>query len=142
MLKSFITNTRRTFASKVFVNGLPSEWGHSEIRARFSSVGPVTYVHLIKNSLGQNAGKAIITFEKDDAGDQAIARFDNQAVENLICKVRPYFEKEDDKPRKEAHMLNRRVYLMNVPYDATIGELEELVSKFAPVEQVVVPRDK
>jgi len=39
-------------------------------------------------------------------------------------------------------MINRRVYLMNVPYDATIGELEELVSKFAPVEQVVVPRDK
>jgi hypothetical protein len=69
MLSSFIATTRRTFASKVFVNGLPAEWGHSEVRARFSSVGPVTYVHLIKNSLGQNAGKAIITFEKDDAGD-------------------------------------------------------------------------
>ena len=63
-------------------------------------------------------------------------------MENLICKVRPFFEKEDQKPRKESTMINRRVYLMNVPYDATIGELEELVSKFAPVEQVVVPRDK
>ena len=69
MLSSFIAQTRRRFASKVFVNGLPAEWNHTEIRARFSSVGPITYVHLIKNSLGQNAGKAIITFEKDDSGD-------------------------------------------------------------------------
>jgi hypothetical protein len=77
MLKSLIFQARRSFASKVYVQGIPTEWGHTEIKSRFNSVGPITYVHLIKTSLGQNAGKAIITFEQDDSGDQAIARFDN-----------------------------------------------------------------
>lgn len=39
-------------------------------------------------------------------------------------------------------MLARRVYLMNVPYSATAADLESLVSEFAPVDQVVIPRDK
>ena len=39
-------------------------------------------------------------------------------------------------------MLARRVYLMNVPYVATNSELESLVTEFAPVDQVVIPRDK
>lgn len=57
--------------------------------------------------------------------------------------MRPFFEnKDEDRPRNDSNLLKRRVYLMNVPYDSTIGELEELVSKFAPVDQVVVPRDK
>jgi len=57
--------------------------------------------------------------------------------------VRPFFEnKDDEKPRRDSNLLNRRVYLMNVPYDATVGELTELVDKFAAVDQVVVPRDK
>lgn len=39
-------------------------------------------------------------------------------------------------------MLARRVYLMNIPYSATSAELEKLCSEFAPVDQVVIPRDK
>jgi len=31
---------------------------------------------------------------------------------------------------------------MNVPYDATAKELEQLVSEFAPVDKVSIPRDK
>jgi RNA recognition motif-containing protein len=93
MLRTLIANSRRTFASKVYVQGLPVEWDFTEIKQRFGSVGPVTYVHLIKNSIGQNSGKAILTFEKDESGEQAIARFDNQAVDNLICRVRPFLEK-------------------------------------------------
>ena len=38
-------------------------------------------------------------------------------------------------------MLARRVYLMNVPYDAYGYEIENLVKEFAPVEKVVIPRD-
>lgn len=39
-------------------------------------------------------------------------------------------------------MLARRVYLMNVPYASTNREIESLVSEFAPVDQVVIPRDR
>ena len=38
-------------------------------------------------------------------------------------------------------MLARRIYLMNVPYDAYSHEIENLVKEFAPVDKVVVPRD-
>ena len=30
---------------------------------------------------------------------------------------------------------------MNVPYDATLSELEQLIKEFAPLDKIVVPRD-
>lgn len=49
-----------------------------------------------------------------------------------------------EKKRLEPSLMARRVYLMNVPYDATIREMEQLVGKFAPggLQEIVVPRDK
>ena len=38
--------------------------------------------------------------------------------------------------------MERRIYLHNVPYDATILELHDFVHKFAPVDKVDVARDK
>jgi len=38
-------------------------------------------------------------------------------------------------------MLARRVYLMNLPYDAYPHEVEALCKEFAPVKEVVIPRD-
>ena len=38
-------------------------------------------------------------------------------------------------------MLARRVYLMNLPYDAHVREIEGLCQEFAPIDKVVVPRD-
>jgi RNA recognition motif-containing protein len=67
---------------------------------------------------------------------------DNRAHENLILSVKPYLDKHDQRSRQAESLLSRRIYLMNVPYDARMEELDELVSKFAPVDQVVVPRDK
>ena len=85
----------------------------------------------------------MLTYEKEGSAESAIARFDNRAVEGLICKVKPYFEKGlDQSTRVESSLLARRVYLMNVPYDATLKELESLVCEFAEVEKIVVPRDK
>ena len=63
----------------------------------------------------------------------------------MIVNVKPFFEggiPSDKRPRNEKSLLSRRVYLMNVPYDATHKELESLVSEFAPVDTIVVPRDK
>ena len=86
-----------------------------------------------------------MTYEKEASAEQAIARFDNRAVENLIVNVKPFFEggvPSEKRPRNQQSLLARRVYLMNIPYDTTHGELESLVSEFALVENIVVPRDK
>ena len=53
----------RAFTARVFVEGLPSEWSHHEIAQRFSIAGSIQKVNLVKNSMGQNTGKAIVTFD-------------------------------------------------------------------------------
>ena len=81
---------------------------------------------MVKNQSGLNTGKAVLTYEKEASAEQAIARFDNRAVENLIVNVKPFFEggtPSDKRPRNEKSLLSRRVYLMNLPYDATHKEL-------------------
>jgi len=39
-------------------------------------------------------------------------------------------------------MLQRRLYLMNVPYDAYKREIEALVKEFVEIEEVVIPKDR
>ena len=133
---------RRRFASRVFVQGLPVDWDRSEVTSRFGIVGQLDKVHLVLDNLGKPTGKAVLSYVEDDAGDQAIKHFDNRAVENLVCRVKPYFEKGQEKPRTDENLLSRRLYLQNVPYDATVKEITDLVKEFAEIDQVVVPRDK
>jgi hypothetical protein len=51
---------KRFFSTKIFVSNLPPYWDSNEIQSRFSKVGSVEKVQLIKNNLGLNSGKAII----------------------------------------------------------------------------------
>ena len=59
-----------------------------------------------------------------------------------MVRAKPYFEKNEERPRTADALLARRVFLRNVPYDSTIKELTEFVSVFAEVEKVDVARDK
>ena len=81
------------FSSRVFVQGIHADWDQNEINTRFSLVGRLRSVHLVKNQSGQNTGKAVLTYEKEGSAESAIARFDNKAVEGLVCNVKPYFER-------------------------------------------------
>lgn len=71
MLKQFLrvntTLARASFTSRVFVEGLPLDWTHHEIAQRFGLTGSVLKVNLVKNSMGQNTGKAIVTYEKESS---------------------------------------------------------------------------
>ena len=68
-------------------------------------------------------------------------QFDNNAVDNLVCSAKPYLAKGEKSDRQDTALLARRVYLMNLPYDAYLHEIEALCKEFAPVDKVVVPRD-
>ena len=137
----------RMFNTKVFVQGLPTEWDENEINARFSLAGPLERVHFVKSAQGLKTGKVVLEYQESSNAEQAVARFDNQIVDGLICSCKPFINKKnmvvkDDDARRSKSMLARRVYLMNVPYSASNREIEQLVSEFAPVDQVVIPRDK
>lgn len=59
----------------------------------------------------------------------------------MVNHVKPVLIKGETAPRNEVSLLARRVYLMNLPYDAHYLEIEKLVKEFAPIDKVVVPRD-
>jgi RNA recognition motif-containing protein len=68
--------------------------------------------------------------------DHAVKVFDNIAVDSQINRVKPYYMSKggNDNPRTNAELLSRRLYLMNIPYDSTVKELELLVKEFAQVD--------
>lgn len=138
----FALSGRFSFTSKIFVEGLPADWNHQEIANRFVRIGQIQKVNLVKNSLGQPTGKAIVTFSDENAALKATSLFDNHAVDDLVNRVRPYFDKKGETPRKDAQLLQRRVYLMNLPYDATKQEIEVLVKQFADIDEIAIPRDR
>ena len=56
--------------------------------------------------------------------------------------ARPVIEKGETAPRLQPAQLSKRVYLMNVPYDAHLTEIENLCKEFVKIDKVIVPRDK
>jgi RNA recognition motif-containing protein len=96
----------------------------------------------VRNNIGQATGKAIVTFEKESSVQAALDTFDNKAVENLVSRVKPFYEKKGETPRKSGGLLQRRLYLMNLPYDATKQEIERLVKEFAEIDDIAIPRDR
>ena len=67
----------RLFTTRIFVEGLPADWSHHEVAQRFSIAGTVQKVNLVRNSLGQATGKAIVTYEQESAATAAQEKFDN-----------------------------------------------------------------
>ena len=88
-------------ASKLFVQGIPPVWDSQEVSRRFSLVGEVKQVDMIKNAIGINSGKVVVHYVEDNGAAKAIEKFDNRAVENLVIRCRPFFEGRDSaRPRQ------------------------------------------
>ena len=74
------------------VQGIPLEWDTNEISRRFAIAGRLENTHVIRDNLGKSTRRAVLTFASKDAAEQAIKSFDNQAIENQVCKVKPFYE--------------------------------------------------
>lgn len=81
-----------------------------------------------------------MTFSSYQQVTEAIAKFDDVAVDDMVVGVKPFLEKGMQSERKDPQLLSKRVYLMNLPYDASVREVEALCKEFVPVENVVIPR--
>ena len=107
----------RAFTSRIFVEGIPADWQVQDIAQHYSLVGEVAQVNLVKNNLGQPTGKALVTYKSEKSVERAIDKYNNQAVNDLITLVKPYFDKKGESLRTQPGLMKRRVYIMNVPYD-------------------------
>ena len=47
----------------------------------------------MKNHLGLSTGKAIVDYGNNSNVMQAVAKFDNIAVDDIVCSVKPFLEK-------------------------------------------------
>jgi len=56
----------------VIVRGIPENWQVDEIKSRFSTVAGLTDVFLIKDSVGQNTGKVLVTYSTKESAEQCI----------------------------------------------------------------------
>ena len=88
-------NPLAQFSAKVHVQGIPSEWDVNDITRRFAIAGRLETTHVIRDNLGKSTGRAVLTFASKDAAEKAIKSFDNQAIENQVCKVKPFFENKE-----------------------------------------------
>mmetsp|Transcript_1777 Transcript_1777/g.2314 ORF Transcript_1777/g.2314 Transcript_1777/m.2314 type:complete len:186 (-) Transcript_1777:103-660(-) len=127
--------------TKVYVNHLPTYWDEKEIKDRFGIVGEIKSVRLIKNSLGENSGKALIDYNNNKTAMAAIEKFHDRAVENLIATVVPFLKKGEVAPRNEPEVLAKRVQLMNLPFDCYDWEVKNLCKTFVPIQKVVMVRN-
>lgn len=59
-------------ASKLLVQGIPPVWDSKEVSRRFSMVGEIQKVDMIKNSIGVNSGKVVVHYVEDDGAAKAI----------------------------------------------------------------------
>lgn len=59
----------------------------------------------------------------------------------MVNGVKPFIEKGKTTERSEPMLLAKRVYLMNLPYDTHEREIEMLCKEFAPIDNVVIPRN-
>ena len=75
--------------------------------ARFSRAGQIERVSIVKNSVGQSTGKAIIQYEDEDAAKAALDIFDDMAVDDEVNYVRPYYDDKtgEQNDRKQNNLL-------------------------------------
>ena len=124
--------------TQIFVKHLPSGWDQNEVATRFGVVGPVLKVNLIKNSEGENTGKALISFKDNSTAQQAIDMFNSRKLSDQACSAAPFVHSGEVATMKETSLVSKRVYLLNLPYDAYKWEIENLCKEFVSVQRVVM----
>ncbi|MFL6214831.1 MAG: RNA recognition motif domain-containing protein [Blastocatellia bacterium] len=89
-------------AVRLFVGNLPYNTTEAELREHFSTVGPLTYVHLpTDRESGRPRGFAFVEFDNPSQAEEAVRRFNNQMFKGRPIAVNEARAKED-RPRMGA----------------------------------------
>jgi len=83
-------STDSDHSTKIVASGMPKDWTINQIQNRFAVVGQIKQINMIKNAMGATTGKAIITFGNKASVKDAIIKYDNRAVDDLVTYVKPF----------------------------------------------------
>lgn len=74
--------------TNLIVNYLPQNMTQDEIKALFSSIGPVESCKLIKDKLtGQSLGYAFVNYQNQNDADKAVGSLNGMRLQNKTIKV-------------------------------------------------------
>ena len=125
----------------IFIENLPKEWTEDEIKVRLEQIGPVSKIHIIKDSIGIKSGKVLAVFQKVDHVIQAINSFKDKMPRDMPVRIR--FFRESLKTRKTfGHNDTSSVLIVkNIPDDLRKEDLNLFISQFKQPVHISYPRD-
>ena len=125
----------------IYIENLPKEWTEDEIKVRLEQIGPVSKIHLIKDSIGTKSGKVLAVFQKVEHVMQAINSFKEKMPRDLPVKIR--FFRESLKTRKNFVQTDTSSVLIvkNIPDDLRKEDLNLFISQFKQPIHISYPRD-
>lgn len=133
------------FSSMVIVRNLPKTWSAADIVGNFNDKR-VTKINFIKNKQGEKTGKAILHYRSDKDAEVAIKQNHGRNIFDEYLVVEPYQSDAAQETRKGAvdtdfkNRLNRRLYIQNLPADATKDDVFALTKDVSEVEEIRFPR--
>mmetsp|Transcript_56181 Transcript_56181/g.162806 ORF Transcript_56181/g.162806 Transcript_56181/m.162806 type:complete len:388 (-) Transcript_56181:127-1290(-) len=130
-------------AHTIFVDGVPYSWEVVKIRELFGRCGEVLEVRAPTwQDSGRLRGYAHVDFATPAARDEAL-KMDGikVAAKGRFLKIESAKSPSGSSPAPSATDLagKRRLFVKNIPYDATESELKDLFAKSGPVVDIRVP---
>lgn len=110
----------------LYIDSLPKKWSEDEIKERFEKIGQVKNIHLVKNSLGEFLGNAIVTLSNMKSVEISIEKMKWKIPDSDPINIR--FHRFETYPRND--FFDQKVLLIkNLPQDLLKSELEEFLNK-------------
>jgi len=113
--------------TNLIVNYLPQNMTQEEIKALFSSIGPVDSCKLIKDKLsGQSLGYSFVNFSKPEDAEKAIATLNGMRLQNKTIKVSLARPSSDS-------IKNANLYVCGLPKEFNQADLEQMFNPFGAI---------
>lgn len=128
----------------VFVGNLPFDTTDDHLKELFSSVGSVELVSIpINKETGQPRGFAFVDLGSKEEVKAAIDNLAGSEFGGRTLRVNASLPK--DEARKQAEKTDegaQKIYVGNLPFDATRKDVEDLFTKYGNVRDVYLPMNR
>ncbi|XP_048582482.1 squamous cell carcinoma antigen recognized by T-cells 3 [Nematostella vectensis] len=122
---------------KVFISNLLFSITEDHLRDKFSKLGEVLDVRIVKNMAGRSKGYAYVEFNNESTVQAALA-MDREKMEGRPMFISPCVDKAKNPTtfKFPTSLDKHTLFVSNLPFDAKESEIEELFSKHGVVKQV------